>query len=139
MSDKLSATLRELVRSRSETRCEYCLIAEDDVFLPHEPDHIIAIKHGGLTEPENLAWSCFLCNRFKGSDLASVDPVTGEIARLFDPRRQNWNDHFQLAQGRIEGRTPEGRTTARLLRFNLPDTVATRRRLIASGRVPAPR
>lgn len=29
--------------------CEYCLIHEDDVLLPHEPDHIIATKHRGTT------------------------------------------------------------------------------------------
>ncbi|MBC8117000.1 MAG: HNH endonuclease [Candidatus Saccharimonas sp.] len=134
MSDKVSAALRELARSRSEFRCEYCLIGEEEVFLPHEPDHIIAVKHGGLTVSENLAWACFLCNRFKGSDLASVDPVSDEIVRLFDPRSQRWSNHFQIDQGRIEGRTPEGRATARMLRFNLPDAVNTRRRLIASGR-----
>lgn len=134
MSDKVSASLREFTRSRAEFRCEYCLIGEEEVFLPHEPDHIIAVKHGGLTVSENLAWACFLCNRFKGSDLASIDPASGEIARLFDPRSQRWSDHFQVDLGRIEGRTPEGRATASMLRFNLPDAVATRQRLIASGR-----
>ena len=106
MSNKVPATLRDEVRLRAEGRCEYCLISEEDVFLAHEPDHIIAIKHGGVAEAENLAWACFLCNRFKGSDLSSVDPVSRQIVRLFDPRHQRWSDHFHLEQGRIEGRTP---------------------------------
>ncbi len=135
MSNKVPTALRGEVRLRAEGRCEFCLISEEDVFLAHEPDHIIAIKHGGVAESENLAWACFLCNRFKGSDLSSIDPVTGQIARLFDPRRQRWSDHFYLDQGRIEGLTPEGRATARMLRFNLPDTVAARLRLIAAGRL----
>jgi 5-methylcytosine-specific restriction endonuclease McrA len=53
------------------------LIPDVATFAPHEIDHIIAKKHGGRTEAENLALSCTLCNKYKGSDPASVDPETG--------------------------------------------------------------
>jgi hypothetical protein len=43
------------------------------MYYPHEADDVIAEKHGGATSLENLAWACFYCNRFKGSDLASVE------------------------------------------------------------------
>lgn len=76
----LSAALRRLVRVRAELRCEYCMLAEDDAFLPHEPDHVVAVKHGGVTESPNLALACFDCNRHKGSDLASLDPETGLLS-----------------------------------------------------------
>jgi HNH endonuclease len=46
------------------------------MYYPHEADHVIAEKHGGATSADNLAWACFYCNRFKGSDLASVDPTS---------------------------------------------------------------
>lgn len=83
---RIPATLRQQVRQRAGLRCEYCLLAEADAFFPHEPDHIIAIKHGGETTEENLALSCFDCNRFKGSDVSSIDPVTGQLTPLFNPR-----------------------------------------------------
>lgn len=72
MSEYVPAELRRLIRERAGHRCEYCLLHEEDAFLPHEPDHIIAVKHRGETTEGNLAWTCFVCNRGKGSDLASV-------------------------------------------------------------------
>ena len=75
---RISAALRKEVRERAGERCEYCLFAESQAFFPHEPDHLIAQKHGGKTASENLALACFDCNRFKGSDIASVDPASGE-------------------------------------------------------------
>ena len=92
----MPAELRWLLRERAGHGCEYCLLHEDDAFLPHEPDHIIAVKHRGETNEGNLAWTCFVCNRGKGSDLASVDETTGEIVRLFHPRTDSWDEHLEL-------------------------------------------
>lgn len=78
------------MRERAGERCEYCLIPESMTFALHEIDHIIAEKHGGRTEEENLGLSCALCNGFKGSDLTSIDPETGAIVPLFHPRRDAW-------------------------------------------------
>ena len=74
---RILASLRREVRERAGERCEYCLLAEFQAFLPHEPDHLIALKHGGKTSPENLALACFDCNRFKGSDIASSGSRNG--------------------------------------------------------------
>ena len=76
MAKKLAVPerLRRQVQERAQRRCEYCLIHEADMYYPYEADYVIAEKHGGPTSLENLAWACFYCNRFKGSDLASVDP-----------------------------------------------------------------
>ena len=138
MTEHVPAALRGLVRDRANGRCEYCLIHEDDSALPHQPDHVVAVKHGGVTTADNLALACFLCNRFKGSDVASIDPQTGAVVRLFRPRADRWSDHFLFAVGVISGRTPEGRATARLLRFNARQSVETRRNLFDEGRWPAP-
>ncbi len=81
--------LRRLVRERAQGRCEYCLIPESLTFAPHWIDHIVAEKHGGKTESENLANCCVLCNQRKGSDLTSIDAETGEIVPLFHPRAPN--------------------------------------------------
>lgn len=129
----IPAALRRLVRERAEDRCEYCLIPETVTFAPHWIDHIVAEKHGGQTEAENLANSCVLCNQCKGSDLTSIDPETGGIVALFHPRRDRWSDHFQLAGGRIEPLTDVGRVTVRLLQLNHPDRVEEREHLIAAG------
>jgi 5-methylcytosine-specific restriction endonuclease McrA len=72
MTTRVPDSLRVQVRERAGARCEYCLIHEDDAFYPHQPDHIIAEKHGGATDADNLAWSCFLCNHYKGADIASI-------------------------------------------------------------------
>jgi 5-methylcytosine-specific restriction endonuclease McrA len=77
--------------------------------LPHEPDHIIAVKHRGEANAGNLAWTCFVCNRAKGSDLASVDETTGEIVRLFHPRTDLWDAHLELIKdGSLLARTAVG-------------------------------
>ncbi len=87
MSEAVPAALRARVRERAGGRCEYCLLHEEDSWAPHEPDHAIASKHRGRTESSNLVWTCFFCNRHKGSDLASIDEATDRIVRLFNPRR----------------------------------------------------
>jgi hypothetical protein len=46
--------------------------------------------------------------------------------------------HFILDDGRLAGQTPEGRTTAHLLQFNIDERVAERQRLIALGRYTLP-
>jgi len=125
-----------VVWQRAGQRCEYCLLHEDDAVLPHEPDHIIAMQHGGKTVAENLALSCWDCNHVKGPNLSSVDPLTGEIAELFHPRRDRWADHFRLDGASITGLTPKGRATAFLLQFNASDRIRQRGYLQDVGRYP---
>lgn len=125
---RISAALRRQVRERASGRCEYCLLTEVQAFFPHEPDHIISHKHGGKTVAENLALACFDCNRFKGSDIASLDPVSGMLTAVFNPRVHRWDEHFQLHHGRIVSLTPIGRATERLLRLNLAHRIEIRRK-----------
>lgn len=138
MTSRISAALRREVRARAAARCEYCLLAEEDAFFPHEPDHVVAEKHGGATEASNLALACFDCNRFKGSDIASLDPDTGALAPLFHPRAEEWASHFQASgDGQVLARTATGRVTVSLLRMNAPARVEVRRELAAIKRWPA--
>ena len=111
------AALRREVIKRAGNRCEYCLLPAEVAFYPHEVDHVIAEKHGGVTEIDNLAFSCWRCNRHKGSDLTSFDPETGQLSPLFNPRIQIWAEHFAYKGERIVGLTREGRTTVYLLRL----------------------
>ncbi|MBM4456662.1 MAG: HNH endonuclease [Chloroflexi bacterium] len=128
--------LRHLVRAQAAARCEYCLIRETDVLLPHQPDHIIAEQHGGETTPDNLALACIHCNRYKGANIASLDPDTGWLTPLFNPRTQSWDDHFVLIGLRIEPLTAVGRVTVRLLRLNDPQRLRVRQALIETGTYP---
>jgi len=136
MSEEICASLRAAVRERAHYRCEYCLLHEDDAWEPHQPDHIIAIKHRGQTAAENLAWTCAVCNRHKGSDIASIDADTGRVVRLFHPRRDRWGRHFSLDKGRIVPLTVVGRVTEFLLRLNRPDRVRIRQILYRKGLYP---
>jgi hypothetical protein len=132
----LPEALRRAVVIRAQGCCEYCLLSQDDAFLAHEVDHVIAEKHRGVTAPDNLCLSCFDCNRHKGSDIASVDPETGALTPLFDPRRNRWIDHFRLEGPRIVPRTAMGRVTEYLLRLNSDEQIMKRAALIALGRYP---
>jgi 5-methylcytosine-specific restriction endonuclease McrA len=129
----IPAELRRLVRRRADERCEYCRIPEALTFAVHEVDHIIATKHGGPTEEDNLALSCVLCNQTKGTDLTSIDELTRQIVPLFHPRRDRWVEHFQLDQARIVGLTPTGRVTVRLLQLNHPERIKEREHFLAAG------
>jgi 5-methylcytosine-specific restriction endonuclease McrA len=85
----IPADLRRQVIIRAYNCCEYCLLPDNLSFYPHEIDHIVAEKHGGETQIDNLAFSCWFCNRHKGSDLTSIDPETRIVTLLFNPRTQN--------------------------------------------------
>jgi HNH endonuclease len=136
VTSDVSDRLRAEVAQRAGHRCEYCLIPEDHAGFPHQVDHIVSRKHGGLSTPENLAYACVLCNRHKGSDVASIDPHTGKAVPLFHPRRDRWADHFRLNMERIEPISGVGSATARVLRLNAAERLAERRLLQGLGVYP---
>src|SRR4051794_37840684 len=105
----MDESLRALVRQRAENRCEYCRIHQDDEpYFRFHVDHIIPQQHGGAKTESNLALCCHFCNKRKGPNLASIDPVTGQIAVLFNPRSDSWADHFRSSGVAIVGLTPTG-------------------------------
>ena len=130
---RLEGELQDLVRRRSRFRCEYCLLPEALVSTPFQFDHIIAVAHGGQTTADNLAFAFFHCNNFKGPNIAGVDPVTGEIVRLFHPRHDGREDHFVWDEEWLVGLTPVGRATIGTLRLNHPLRLAVRRSLLREG------
>jgi hypothetical protein len=123
----VSVQLRRTIADYTNNCCAYCLQPEVFAFCSHEIDHIIAEKHGGETVEGNLALACKLCNTFKGSDIASVDPEGQEIIRLYQPRIDRWQDHFQLANAELIPLTAIARTTIFLLRLNRGDRLEERR------------
>lgn len=136
MTDYIPASLRQQVAQRASGACEYCLIHQTFSIYSHEIDHVVALKHGGQTIAANLVLACLPCNRHKGSDLTSIDPLTGEITPLFNPRTQIWSEHFKLEGGYIQGLAAIGRTTVFLLQMNAIERVQLRQALAAQGLYP---
>jgi hypothetical protein len=111
---------------RAGNRCEYCRIPHPQYRLPFQVDHIIARQHGGATLSDNLALACFHCNRFKGPNIPGLDPDSGQLLRLYHPRRNSWDEHFRLEGARVLGVTPVGRATVRVLAMNVSDFLLVR-------------
>jgi hypothetical protein len=81
--------------------------------------------------------ACYKCNGYKGSNVAALDPQTGDATKLFHPRQQRWDDHFEInPDATIRGLTPEGRTTIAVLRINDEARVLPRRLAQLSGDYP---
>jgi hypothetical protein len=130
----MANNLRQWVRQRAKTRCEYCRFHEDHLpFWSFHMDHVVAQQHGGKTSFGNLAWSCHRCNLLKGTNLAGVDPDSEKIVRFYNPRSDGWNDYFNIRSRRIVGSTANGRATVWLLQMNSEDRVALRKLLMGDG------
>jgi hypothetical protein len=125
-----------LVTERANGRCEYCLVPQTAVFVPHQPDHIIAEQHGGQTDSDNLALACIHCNRRKGPNIASIEPLSNELTFLFNPRTQQWQEHFLLDAAAIQPLTAVGRVTINVLQLNSPERLEVRQALIEEGDYP---
>jgi HNH endonuclease len=132
----MDAALVRQVWQRASRCCEYCRMPQAYDETPFEIDHVIAKKHGGHTVASNLSLSCFYCNSFKGSDIASLDEKTRKLTPLFNPRRQKWARHFRWKGAYLVGRTPIGRVTVALLHINDPLRVELREALMEEGLFP---
>jgi 5-methylcytosine-specific restriction endonuclease McrA len=110
---------QRLVRQRAGDECEYCGLGQVDVPLyVFQFDHVIPRQHVGTDDVSNLALACPHCNSHKGTNLAAIDPDSGRVVALFNPREDRWYDHFAREGPRIIGLTAQGRATARLLAMN---------------------
>lgn len=132
---RIPTWLRERVAETARYRCGYCLSREVVVGTPMEVDHLIPEALGGLTEETNLWLACSLCNNHKGDRIAGLDPLSGEVVRLFNPRHQPWCDHFRWTElgDRIVGITPTGRASVVAFKLNRPSLVHARRLWVAVG------
>ena len=123
----MDAAIRSKVRQRAQSKCEYCQIPEAATpFITFHAEHIIAQQHQVDDSLENLALSCDRCNAYKGPNLSSIDPKTKTIVELFHPRKNLWDDHFEMRDGMVIGKTACGRATARLLNMNAARRVQLR-------------
>lgn len=130
---RVSESVRLVVKQRAQGRCEYCRFPQSLSTFGFQVDHIIAVKHGGTNETDNLAWACFRCNNLKGSDPGSYDEQTKQLTPFFNPRTQTWDDHFEIVDGFIRGKTATGRVTVQIFQMNHPKLVEMRQVLVKAG------
>jgi HNH endonuclease len=123
------------VAQRAAHQCEYCHAPEAIFNFPFEVEHIIPLSKGGEDVETNLALACRACNVHKGDSLTGLDERINSDARLFNPRRDNWEDHFalDLETGTIHGLTPTGRASVWRLQMNHSMQQTARLRWIQLG------
>jgi 5-methylcytosine-specific restriction endonuclease McrA len=127
MSELSWAQIVRLVHQRAGNCCEYCRTCQR---VCGQAMHVEHIDPAGGSDLENLCLSCPSCNLSKAKATTASDPHMGTIVSLFNPRVQQWNDHFEWhEQGAVvAGKTPTGRATIDRLKMNL-DRIVTARKI----------
>jgi HNH endonuclease len=126
------------VAERAVYRCEYCRAPEIVFNFPFEVEHILPQSRGGSDELDNLALACHACNLFKSDFETGQDEESQSESALFHPRRDIWDEHFQVdsESAEVVGITPVGRATVARLQVNRPRQLMARRRWILLGLFP---
>lgn len=130
--------LRRKVIARARGYCEYCRCPDSVSGNPYAMDHIHPKAKGGKTRLRNLAYACQGCNGKKGDRVKAIDPLTQSSAAFFNPRKQNWAEHFSWNRDftLIIGRTATGRATVVALDMNRIGNVNLRLLLRGSKQHP---
>ena len=136
MSRYVSVEMRREVAERAGYRCEYCRLPEATAMVKFQIEHIIAIKHHGLTISDNLAYACPICNSNKGTDIGTILAGSESIIPFFNPRRQDWFEHFEVINGEISPKTPLGEATIKILEFNSLERILERLALSGTSIYP---
>lgn len=129
---------REAVAERAKGCCEYCRSQARFAMQSFSVEHIIPRSQGGETTLDNLALSCQGCNNHKYNKTEAADPASGETAKLYHPRKQEWKEHFSWGNdfSVVVGLTPTGRATVEALQLNRESLVNLRRILVLFGEHP---
>ena len=114
------------VYARAGDRCEFCKMHQALQGASFHVEHVIPSVRGGLTQPENLALACPSCNLHKSDRTEVVDPQNGVVVPLFNPRRDDWHDHFRWNGYQLEGLTAIGRVTIVALKLDAPRRITIR-------------
>jgi hypothetical protein len=131
-----SKNTRRFIISRAGNRCEYCRVLDYLVGFEYHIEHIIAEQHGGTNVLSNLAYACSYCNWKKGPNISTILSLGGELIPLFNPRTQNWFDHFEVRRGEILPLSTIGEGTIKLLDFNQLSRIDARFEMMLAGCYP---
>ncbi len=121
------AGLVRAVAARAGDRCEYCRMHQALQGATFHVEHTVPSSHGGADDLANLAWACPACNLHKADRTSAVDPDSGTVVPLFNPRTDCWSDHFAWQEYKIVGLTPIGRAAILALDLNHSRRVMIRR------------
>jgi HNH endonuclease len=126
------------VALRAGHRCEYCHAPEAVFNFPLEVEHIVPLSRGGEDTATNWALACRACNLYKATHLTGSDPENHAVVRLFHPREDRWEEHFQVAteSGEIMGCSPVGRVTVTRLEMNSIAQTTARQQWMRLGFFP---
>lgn len=130
-----ASTVRR-IRKQARNRCGFCLSPQSLVMARLQIEHIIPVAKGGSSKEENLWLACPLCNSHKSDKTQGVDPKSKKTVLLFNPRTQNWHEHFEWSADGVQiiGKTPTGRATVVALKLNDdPDAVIVRSHWVQAG------
>ncbi len=114
---KIKKDLDAQIRRQAKNRCGYCLNPQELLPYKLEIEHIFPKSLGGESIEENLWLACRECNAHKAAKTEAIDNLTDKTVKLFNPRTQKWNEHFEFSKddSQIIGKTPCGRAAARNL------------------------
>jgi HNH endonuclease len=126
------------VALRAGHRCEYCHAPEAVFNFPLEVEHIVPLSRGGNDSTANWALACRACNLYKATHLTGSDPESHAVVRLFHPREDRWEEHFQVGiqSGEIVGCSPVGRATVTRLEMNSMAQMTARQQWMRLGFFP---
>jgi hypothetical protein len=101
-------------------------------------EHVLPAALGGPDALPNRALACASCNLAKSDRTRALDPETGEEVALFNPRQQDWEEHFGWSEDgeSLVGRTACGRATVAALDLNNELRREARRLWFATGWLP---
>jgi hypothetical protein len=113
-------SLFQTIRQRARFQCEYCHYPEILSSSPLSIDHLLPQSLGGDDSPDNLALACRRCNERRYNFTTGIDPDTLKEIPLFNPRQQNWPEHFVWSEDSLQiiGKTDLGRATCNRLDLN---------------------
>lgn len=134
----ISAEEQKQLKERASFRCEYCQCWSDYSPQSFVFEHIVPVVKGGKTELDNICYACGGCNGHKYTKTEGVDPLNNEVVPLYNPRTQNWHDHFRWSDDYLHliGLTPVGRATIGTLKMNRQGVINLRTLFLLIGKHP---
>ena len=129
---------KEEVLRRSHDACEYCQSQLKFSVQPFSVEHIIPCGHNNRTVLGNLVLACQGCSTYKYSKIEGFDKISKKTVALYNPRRDEWYEHFAWNDDFTEviGLTPQARATIETLQLNREGLVSSRRILYSVGEHP---
>jgi hypothetical protein len=132
---KIPEKTKKRVREAAKNRCGYCLSLQRLIPIIFQIDHILPVIEGGTDEEDNLWLLCGACNNAKSDKTSSFDEETKTFVPLFNPRTQDWNQHFEWSSDGlyIIGKTAVGRATVTELKLNAALQIIARQNWVTAG------